>query len=251
MFGKRSKSPQPPSGPASGGGDSSSDTRFPWSDDPSVVACNLACGNIANNLIEWVTKDGRVHAETYVATAGAIAGYAVQQTVLAQNPPPTLHVATTTSGDKYLFGDPLNDMIIPKSNDDAAGKLWAHAAGGAVSAGLAPERLPSWENMFRHVSSVLGGPLEGRPSTGDKHQPAAPVRQLLAIFWPHVDTFFKADFDEIHRRFGPVPPKWWSAIAAFAVGGKPIVQVKDVLDPSIALTILMESAIYASKVTKF
>jgi len=77
-----------------------------------------------------------------------------------------------------------------------------------------------------------------------------PVRQLLAIFWPRVATFFKADFDDIHRRFGPVPPKWWGAIAAYT-SGKPIIQVKDVLEPAVALTILMESAIYASKVMKF
>ena len=39
-------------------------------------------------------------------------------------------------------------------------------------------------------------------------------------------------------------------IAAY-VSGKPIIEVKDVLEPADALTILMESATYASKVIRF
>jgi hypothetical protein len=45
-----------------------------------------------------------------------------------------------------------------------------------------------------------------------------------------------------------VPPNWWCAVAASATS-RPIIDVKGVLDPAIALTILMESAIYASKLT--
>jgi hypothetical protein len=40
-----------------------------------------------------------------------------------------------------------------------------------------------------------------------------------------------------------------ATVAAYAIA-RPIIDVKDVLEPSIALTILMESAIYASKLTR-
>src|SRR5215470_7347370 len=57
---------------------------FPWSDDrDSVVACNLAAGNLANNLPRRLTHDGRIHAETYIAAVGAIAGFAAQCSLLA------------------------------------------------------------------------------------------------------------------------------------------------------------------------
>jgi hypothetical protein len=46
-----------------------------------------------------------------------------------------------------------------------------------------------------------------------------------------------------------VPPKWWCAITAYATA-RPIIEVKDVLDPAIALTILIESAIYGSKLVR-
>ena len=78
MFGKRNRPIQPeqprqgsghgpgggaPSGPPPGEGE------FPWAGDPSLVACNLASGNLAYNLPSWVEHEGRVHAETYVATS--------------------------------------------------------------------------------------------------------------------------------------------------------------------------------------
>ena len=59
---------------------------------------------------------------------------------------------------------------------------------------------------------------------------------------------FSADVDATHRRFGPVPPQWWCAVAAYATA-RPIIDVVDVLDPATALTILMELAIYGSKLT--
>src|SRR5436305_9965912 len=114
MFGKRNRpaEPEPPrqdSGNSAGGGGPTGTPPgeaklFPWPNDDAYAACNLASGNIANNLAAWVTmQDGRVHAETYVATAGAIAGYAAQQSLLEQNPSAELHVVTTASGGKYLF----------------------------------------------------------------------------------------------------------------------------------------------------
>jgi hypothetical protein len=200
-----------------------------------------------------VAHEGRLHAETYVTASGAIAGYAAQRSLVAQYAsasPPEMHVATTSSGDRYLLGDPLNNMLLAaKTQTEAAGRVWPRAAGAAVSAGLPMSAIPSKEDMFAHVVKSLGGPQEGRPSTGSGHQPLAPVRQLLALYWPHVARLFAADFDDLHRQFGPVPPKWWCAVAAYATA-RPIIEVKDVLAPAIALTILMESAIYASKLTK-
>jgi hypothetical protein len=205
--------------------------------------------------MSWVVQDGRVHAETYVAASGAIAGYAAQRTLTNDGAaiPPDMQMATTQSGDKYLFGEALNDMLWAKAGTkteaEAGGRVWARAAGAAVSVGLPASRVPGFEDMFRHVSQSLGGPLEGRPSTGPDHQPSVPVRELLALVWPQAARLFAADFDDLHRRFGPVPVAWWGAVAAYATA-RPIIDVKDVLEPSIALTILMESAIYASKLTR-
>jgi hypothetical protein len=57
---------------------------------------------------------------------------------------------------------------------------------------------------------------------------------------------FSGKFPGISREYPAAPVAWWSAIAAQA-SGRPIQDVKDVLPPAIALTLLMESAIYCSK----
>jgi len=80
MFGKRNRPAEPepprqdsanpagggpngPSGPSGPGGPSGptgtppDKARFPWPDDQSYVACNLAAGNIANNLASMVMRE--------------------------------------------------------------------------------------------------------------------------------------------------------------------------------------------------
>jgi hypothetical protein len=61
--------------------------EFPWKDDAkNFIGCNFAYGDLMNNLPRFLTVEGRIHAETFVAASGAIAGFAAQQTLLAQRP---------------------------------------------------------------------------------------------------------------------------------------------------------------------
>jgi len=57
---------------------------------------------------------------------------------------------------------------------------------------------------------------------------------------------FSGKFQGSSREFGAVPIAWWAAVAAQA-SNRPIQDVKGVLPPDIALTLLMEAAIYCSK----
>jgi hypothetical protein len=263
MFGKRDRPPVPPNdnspapstGSGSGGGGQKSNQEFPWANDPDDqvrIACNLAAGNLANNLASRLTLKGRIQAETYVAAAGAIAGFAAQCSLMATADAATLaqlHIVTTKSGTRFLFGDPLNDALLARDESEANGRVWSMAVGGAIAAGLGKAHALDLDKMFAHISSAIGGDKEGLPSVPETHQPQLPARELLKIVWPMAAKFFAADFDEFHRRFGPVPKKWWGAVAAFS-SARPIIDVKDVLAPDIALTILMETAIYASKLDR-
>jgi hypothetical protein len=222
---------------------------FPWAGDPQAFgACNVASANLANGLLSWVTRGGQVHADTYVATAGVIAGYAAQQSLRELDPSARLDVISTSSGEQFLSGEPLDAMLLAKTEAEACGRVWPRAAGAAAHAGMLMSRIPNVDDMFRHVAQSLGGPSEGLPSTGPKHQPLVPARQLLALAWPLVMQLFEAVDSE--RGWGPVPLKWRGAVAAY-VTARPILDVRDVLDPAIGLTILMESAIYGSKLTRF
>jgi hypothetical protein len=223
---------------------------FPWDGDPHAMECNFAFGHLVENVQRRLTIDNRIHAETYIAAVGAIAGFAAQCTLFDTLVPQmgvNINVVTTKSGDRYWFGDRLNEMLLPKSDQDAPTKVWSVAAGAALAAGLARENLPDLSKMFAHVSSTIGAENEGLPSVPRERQPHLRGRELLKAVWPLVLICFSGKFPGHDREYGAAPRSWWSAIAAQA-SARPVLAVKQVLAPDVALTILMETAIYTSKI---
>jgi hypothetical protein len=223
--------------------------ELPWKNTPDAVACNFALGHLVGNLPRRLTIDGRIHAETYISAVGAIAGYAAQRTLFAENPPVmgvNINRVGTASGEQYWFGDALNNMLVPKTNAEGNRCVWSLALGGAVGAGIQAQQVPKLEAMFKHVASTIGGPNEGKSSVPAKHQAQLPSRDLLKAVWPLAVMCFSGKFPGASREFGVAPVGLWSAIAAQA-SSRPVQDVKNVLPPDIALTLLMETAIYCSK----
>lgn len=223
--------------------------ELPWTNSQDAMACNFALGHLVHNLPRRLTIDGRIHAETYISAVGAIAGYAAQRTLFAASPPVTgvnINQVSVKSGEQYWFGDSLNYMLVPRTESDAGRCVWSAAAGGAIGAGLAPQQLPKLDAMFKYVTSTIGGANEGKSSVPDRHQAQLRARDLLKTIWPVALICFSGKFPDSKHEFGAAPVAWWSAIAARA-SSRPIQDVKGVLPPDIALTLLMESAIYCSK----
>lgn len=223
--------------------------RFPWTDTPEETACNLAFGQLHQALMRWLTVDGRIHAETMMAAIGALAGFAAQRTLLAHMATDTairreMRLVTTASGTNYIFGEPLNQMFL--TNDAAEGqrRLWPLAAGGALAAGLRVEELPELTGMFAHVSQSIGSDREGLPST-DK-QPHMTPRDILQRTWPFAKSCLSGALPGMPAELGAPPIASWPAITA-QIAARMIRDAATVLDPKTALTILMESAIFASK----
>jgi len=224
---------------------------FPWKDAPDVIACNLALGDLVNNLPRRLTVEGRIHAETLLASIGAIAGFAAQRAFFAESvenegrAAREIKIATTASGVKYFFGEPLNRTLFPTTEAEAGLRLWSVAAGGAIAAGLNASELPKLENMFKHVSQTLGGELEGLPSLSE-HRPQAPARELLQQFWPLALKCFNGELSGTVAKSGAVSQRWRPIIAAYAANTF-IRKVQSVLGPANAIVIVMETAIYTSK----
>jgi hypothetical protein len=224
--------------------------EWPWLNTPDFAACNFALGHLVGNLPHRMTVDGRIHAETYISAVGAIAGYAAQRTLFAETPPVVgvnINRAGTTSSEQFWFGDMLNDMLVPKTDAEANRCVWSLAAGGAVSAGLQVQQVPDLGAMFKHVASTIGGTNEGKSSVPAEHQAHPPARELLKVVWPVAIACFLGK--SARHQYPEAPVAWWSAIAAWA-SSRPIQDVKKVLPPDIALTLLMESAIYCSKLDR-
>ncbi len=221
---------------------------YPWQDDPDGILCNFAFGDLAHNLAPRLVVDGRIHAETYLTAAGAIAGMAAQ-TALFQTRPgrEEVFVVTSSAGGKYYFGDPLNRMLMADGAAQADFRVWNVAAGTATSLGVPASDLPSVDDMFGHVTDSLGQKHEGYASVPGHHA-LVPVGPLLGLVWPFAAHCLNGKLSSANLSSGPkpAPVKWWPAITAW-VASRAIKDVSDVLDPKIALVVLMEAAIHASK----
>jgi len=248
MFWKRKKPEVSPKReePAAQEADAQPGADFPWKNDAeSYIACNLATGNLATNLAKMVaTKEG-VQAETYVCAAGIVAGYAAQQTFLDSGKQDGLQIVTLDTGRRFLFGEPLNEALYAQTPEEAQGRVINIALGTAASLGAAIT-MDDVGPMFARVTKSISDAEPFFPSPPPPNRPLLEGDALLGLVWPRTLPLLEADFDETHRRHGPVPKRWWSAVCA-RPAARAITDVKDVLDPKIAATLLLESAIYASK----
>lgn len=233
----------------------SSGTPFehPWRGAADGLAANCALADLINNLPRRLNVDGKVHAETLLAASGAIAGYAAQRALLSGmpvedvSPANGFHMVRTTSGGLFLYGEPLDQALLPLSPADPD-KLWPLAAGGAISAGLPPDSLPPVAPMFEHVAKTLGSPQEGTTSL-DGCAFEAPTKDLLKAVWPFALMCFSGQISGKALKPQVMVSQRWRPIIAALAANRMIRDTAEVVPPLKALTIVMETAIYASKLS--
>src|ERR1043165_8205749 len=52
--------------------------QYPWEGTGDEIVVNLAIGSLRDSLMQWLTSERGVHAETLLVSIGAIAGFAAQ-----------------------------------------------------------------------------------------------------------------------------------------------------------------------------
>jgi hypothetical protein len=137
-------------------------------------------------------------------------------------------------------------MLVATSEAENNQRLWALAAGGAVSAGLPPAQLPKLADMFAHVAKNVGGEDEGLPSVSPNHHPHKRTADLLKHVWPLAQMCFTGRFPNMPQKFGAASHQHWPVIAA-RVASALIPKMPPSLDRCVALILVMEAAIYGSK----
>jgi len=236
--------------------------RFPWAclgdveeqESPEFLICNLAICDIRNSLRAMLTIDGRVHAETYLAAAGVLAGFAAQRALFdrlsrlsADRRVGQVMVATTRAGDKLFFGDMLNDALVARRDEEKRFKIWPLAFDAAISAGMKRASAPKLETLFGYVAGQISEPFY--PSSTDA-KPGAPGKDLLTLFWPLARQAFEGRLtarmipDEEQR----VVSQHWRPVILGFLAADGLRDAAKTMPPARALAILMESAIYGSKV---
>jgi hypothetical protein len=124
-------------------------------------------------------------------------------------------------------------------NETVAGaqySVWGLSAGAAQQLGA--KEYPDLEDIFKHVSSVLGTDGFGIPRVPEAHRAGAlPIAYLKALWAPLLPVV----------KLCCEKPEHWPILYGLAIQDA-IHFGKDVLDPSLAISIVMESAIPMSKV---
>ncbi len=235
--------------------DANKGNSFPWAGQPDETACNFAFGHLVRNLPARLSADGKLHAPTLMAAAGAVAGVCAQVSLLADparmeraRDEKRLQEVTLKDGRVFLYGDALNEMLYAVRDPGVArARVWNMMVSAALQKGLDRKDLPAIPDMFRHVSDSFGTMKEGRPSVADNAQPIMPVRDLLRLVGPVSFAALAGEVDPVSARTaGKCERTSWVAISAQAAANM-LLNASRILPPKLALAIAMESAIYASK----
>jgi hypothetical protein len=244
--------------------------QYPWAGTDDEIIVNVAIGSLRESLMQSLTTERGVHAETLLVSIGAIAGFAAQCAVderirkrdvpgaTRDMPGPELSKllhdrgfavqVTAKSGETYQFGDLINGYLVRQVttvNYHLFGILAAAAAEKGVKYGDLPDPIP----MFRHASQTIGTSEYGILHPPKPLDPQLTPRQALDRFWPRVKFIFdRTDGQGIDGIKGQsVRPEYWPLVSAL-VARQFLLMTKDTIDPRIGVGLIMESAIVMSKV---
>lgn len=204
--------------------------------DP-LVAARLGAREIGQRLLQALGDGRGVHVESLLAVVGGLAGQAAQASLRAcalaegRAEMADFHVVGTRDGGTFLIGEALTGVL-------AGGEfsLWSLAAAAALQQGC--RALPDPAELFGHSIASLGGDAFGSARVPAQHRPRAAALEAIPALWPAVLPTV--------CRFCPDPAEWPVLFAL--LGQQTITLAKDVIDPCIALHLVMETAIAQAKV---
>lgn len=194
-------------------------------EDP-LIGAKLGAKEIVQWLFAVMKNEKGVHIESLLAVLGALAGYSCQASVRARQGRAAFVVADGADGKKYFFGDALNK---PLAEDKYS--VWGLAAGAAQKNGC--ETLPDLAGIFKHSAESVGGKAFGIPRLPANHQPGDTPINFLKVLWPKALPILE-DFC--------AGPSEWPILLGLSIQDV-IFQAKGVIDPRLALEIVMECAI--------
>jgi hypothetical protein len=186
-------------------------------------------------VAEYADRSGRIQVPALLNALGACAGFAAQAAVwhelvlpAKRNPGDFFIFCTTTSGERYLFGEALNRFLYQTGPHRLS--FFSLAAGQVANA----SEMPDVGEIARHVAQSLGSPGFGRPRL-PMHLSELP-RAALTRLWPKTAPMLKAGYR---------PAEWPAVLGAVAYA---IVNMtRAAVAPPLAVRIMLEAAVPISK----
>jgi hypothetical protein len=223
----------------------------PWGPE-GTIAANQAIDNLRNFLLTALKVEQGIHAETLLVTIGGLAGYATIHAVFeayiepgraqigdqqAASTGKAIVEVKTTDGQTYYFGDLINSFLVASAGPVSRPFfVWGYLAGIAMNAGVPAAELPDVTEMLQRAASTVGSPEFGTPRMPANLKPMMTPRQAVERLWPAV-----------RAGLAPVDVEHWPIVCAI-VAQQLIGHTKGVIDMKVAVRLVMESAIFMSKV---
>ena len=225
---------------------------FPWEPE-STVRANLAIGELRQTLLKR-GHGSAAHAATLLSAAGAMVGFAAQNAALEQGEilsqrrdlvaPKSLLLFENAHGERFLLGSWINGPLLMGYGHAYPLLTFLAKAGAAV--GLSKATFPDINAIERRVAAAIKQPGFGAVPAPEGHKLAAEPRPLLRALWPRARKILTAPIPIHLSDEPPLDEAHWPMILSI-VAGKLITMSKDLICPGVALGLVMESALVASR----
>jgi hypothetical protein len=204
-------------------------------EDP-LVGAKVGSKLALDMLVDQLTTERGVHAETLMALAGVLSGLSVQASLWAdahrqgQRHLPQVQRVTCHDSSERLVGEPLTTRLM-----EGFGSPWQLLCEAARQEGV--ERLPDGPQLVLDSIQRIGTPAFGHPRVPDSHAPQVLEDQEQTALWRLFLPLCQACCQE---------PEDWPLLFGL-LASRALKLVKPALAPEVALRLAMDSAIDAAK----
>lgn len=207
-------------------------------EDP-LISAKIGAKEVFHRLIELMKKiDAKgIHADTLLCILGTLAGYSCQASLRSEfveekgmSEKVVFTIIGCADGSQYFFGDMVNKPLAENQYS-----VWALATGTVKHLGV--QQLININDIFSHVVGTVGSNNFGIPRIPEGHNVGDLPQNYLKHLWPV--------FLPVAKQFCPASE--WPILFGLAVQ-EGIVFCKDVIDPLLALSIVMECAVPMAKI---
>jgi hypothetical protein len=206
-------------------------------EDP-LIGAKIGAREVRENLMTAMKDSRGVHIESLLCALGSLAGYSCQASLRKEliemkglDESQVFVILNDKEGNKYYYGDLINKPLY-----ESQYSVWSLLAGAVQE--LGKKELIDAEDIFKYVVNTIGTDNFGIPRIPEDHKPMDIPLNFVKYLWPR--------FLPIAETFCAFPSEW-PIMFGLAVQ-QVILMGKDVIDPLLALSIAMESAIPMAKV---
>jgi hypothetical protein len=255
-------SPAPaPAAPTAAAPAAGAPRQAPWPPEQDAAA-NQAIGSLRNLLLNGLKTERGIQAETLVMAAGSLAGFSAINAVFeaylkrgrakigdrqTTDTSATIVEVKASDGRTYYFGDLINSFLAAVAGPASRPFfVWGYLAGVGINSGVPTAELPDINEMFQRAASTVGTPEFGTPRMPSNLKPLLTTRQAIERLWPATRAILSRS-DAPGANGHAVDVEHWPIVCAI-VAQQLVGQTKGVLDTKVALRLVMESAIFMSKI---